>query len=97
MPKPEQTLIPGTEGPKIPEIDKAANRYSSLRDERMSTLDKEIKAKAALTELMLSHSKELGHDDEGALLYRYGDQVVIVSDQWQVKVKSVVEDGKDKG
>lgn len=87
MPK-KQLEIPGTERPVIKEIDKAADRYVALRDQRIAVLKKELDAKAVLIDAMQRHVTEVGRDGDDNLIYQYGDHVVIVSDRIQVKVKS---------
>ena len=93
MPKPQQTEIAGIERPKIVEIDRAARKYSAAREERMALTIKEVAAKAALIEAMQQHSGEVSRDSEDNLVYRFDDQLVIVSDKLSVKVRTDTGDG----
>ena len=83
MPKQEEMPIEG-EGvskPKIKAIDRAADKYVEIRDERMALTDKEIDAKAVLLNAMHEH---------GLTEYQYGDMKVVVKPgKENVKVKTV--------
>lgn len=92
MPRPEQQEIPGTEAPKIKEIEKAAQKYVDIRDSRMALTTKEVAAKAALIEVMQKHAGEVSRDKDDNLVYRYDDSLVIVSDKLQVKVRTATDE-----
>lgn len=86
MPK-NQMEIPGTEPPKIKPIEEAAEAYRDLRDKRMKVLESEIAAKTKLISVMDRHKDKLGVNSEGEYIYRYDDEVVILSDKVTVKVQ----------
>lgn len=91
--RPVQTEIPGTERPKIKEIDKAAEEYVSVRDKRMNLTEKEVAAKQQLVNLMHAHADEIGRDAEGGLTYRYSDMLVTLKPKEEVlKVKHVSDE-----
>jgi hypothetical protein len=52
----KQQEIPGTEAPKHPEVEEAADNYVAFRDERMDLAVKEREAKKSLVEVMQRHS-----------------------------------------
>lgn len=60
----KQTEIPGTERPKIDEIDDKAEEYRVVRDERMRLSTKESEAKKAMITAMQNH---------GQTTYKYVD------------------------
>lgn len=97
MPKPEQIEIPGTERPKIKEIEKAAAKYVELRDQRMAVLKKECAAKESLIQVMNQFAGKIGRDGEDNLIYRFDDQVVTVSDKLQVKVRTAADETEPAG
>lgn len=43
-----QSEIPGTERPKIPELDEVIDRYVKIRDKRMELTKQEIEARQAI-------------------------------------------------
>ena len=91
--RPVQTEIPGTERPKIKEIDKASEEYVTVRDKRMSLTEKEVAAKQQLVNLMHAHADEIGRDAEGGLTYRYSDMLVTLKPKEEVlKVKHVSDE-----
>lgn len=98
MPK-NQMEIPGTERPKIKEIEVAAEDYVAIRDKRMALTEKECAAKLTLIETVKAHASELTKDLKGNRVYRYDDQLVMLipgSDNVKVKVDHG-EDGDDEG
>lgn len=60
----EQQEIPGTEAPKHPEVEEAAETYVGFRDERITLQDSERAAKKTLVDTMQQH---------GVTTYRYVD------------------------
>lgn len=74
-----QTEIPGTEAPKILEIEKAAESYIEARDTRMGHTKREVAAKAVLIQAMHNH---------GLTNYAYSDREVTLSPVEKVKVKT---------
>lgn len=95
MPK-NQMEIPGTEPPKIKAIEEAAEEYRTLRDKRMKILEDEIASKTKLISVMDRHKDKLGVNSEGESVYRYDDELVILSDKVNVKVKRASSDEKDE-
>lgn len=93
MPK-SQMEIPGTEAPKIKEIELAAESYVEARDKRMRLTEKEVTAKTNLIQTVLEHQKELPTNEKGERLYRYGDDMLVVLKPGKpgVKVKHWTED-----
>lgn len=87
MPK-AQTELPGVEAPTIKEIEEAAENYVAVRNKRMSLTEKEIAAKTNLTQVMQEHASKLGRNADGNSCYRYDDQIVILSDKINVRVKT---------
>lgn len=94
---PKQLQIEGTEGPKIPEIEEAAEAYTGLRDKWQALGEKLTTAKVALTQTVLDHEKELSKDGDGNRVYRFDDMLVILKPgKPGVKVKAVHEDDDDE-
>jgi len=93
---PEQDELPAIEGIgvapiKIPEIDVLVDAYVKEKDKRMKQTPKEIAAKEELIDAMHLHADKLEQDD-GTLLYRYGDMRVIVEPgKEKLKVKEVFQ------
>lgn len=85
---PKQEDIPGVEGPgvsrpKVKEIDKAAAKYIGIRDDRMTLTEKEVEARATLSEVMHKHN---------LTRYIYDDQLVTVEPgKEKIKVRTVDE------
>ena len=90
-----QMEIPGTERPVIKAIENAAEAYVSARDKRMKALENEIALKTKLIEVMENNADKLGVDADGNLLYRYDEEVVILSKLDTVKVKKAVAETGD--
>ncbi len=93
MPK-AQLEIPGTERLKIKAIEDAPETYVAIRDKRMKLTEQEVEAKASLIEVMLRHQDKLSLDSDSNYLYRYEDEVVILSEKAGVKVRHAVVDGE---
>ena len=93
---PKQTELPGTERPSIKEIDKAADHYVSVRDRRMKLTEQEVAAKTQLLQTVLENEKQLSKNDQGEIIYRYDDEIVIVKPgKANVKVKGAHDDEAD--
>ena len=89
-----QTRIPGTEGKKIKEIDRAAEKYVELRDARQAAGAKEKEAKTELLALMKANKLKVYQDDDAVppLL------VTITPSDFKLKVAKVAsDDGEDNG
>lgn len=50
-----QVRIPGTEGPSFPDIDRAAEEYVEIRDERMALTEREVDARGRVINAMKEH------------------------------------------
>lgn len=75
--------LAGIEGPgvgavKIPELDTLIDKYVIARDKRMQESPKEKNAKTNVIDFMLAHQGEIGVDSNGEILYRHGDEVLIL-------------------
>ena len=74
----KQQMIPGTEGPRIPTIDKAAEEYVDIRDERMGLQKSETSRHDHLLGLM----REAGLNE-----YEFDGSIVRLTSTSKVKVK----------
>jgi ABC-type uncharacterized transport system ATPase subunit len=90
---PRQTRIPGTEGKKIKEIDKAAEKYVELRDARIAAGVKEKEAKAELLAAMKANKLKIYQDDDAVppLL------VTITPSDFKLKVAKVTGEDEEDG
>jgi hypothetical protein len=86
----KQQEIPGTEEPKIPEVEHAAESYREIRDERMELTESEITAKATLLAVMKKHNLK-AYKDKVA-----GYVVLVEAGEDNVKVKKLQPDGSVK-
>ena len=77
-----QQQLPGAEDPVIPEIDRAANRYVPVRDERAALSKKETEYRKDLEDVMRKHGLEY---------YRFDGKVIRV----KIDKKAVVEPDPD--
>lgn len=84
-PRATQKNLKGEGFPKpVPEIDKAANAYVKVRDERVALSADEVKRKASLLDAMKKN---------GLTVYRYDSRIVeIVPEGETVKVKASKSD-----
>lgn len=87
----EQTEIPGTERPRIKQIDDAAENYRDHRDKRMKALDKEIEAQVKLQEILHKYEEKLtDRDEDGNPLYILEDGedcAILMRSEEKAKVK----------
>lgn len=95
MPRPEQMPIPGTEGPVIKDIEKAAAKYLNARDARMALTKKEVEAKRNLIDTCHAHAQEMETNGEGTRIYRYADMEVVLSGKEDVKVRPAAEEEEE--
>jgi ABC-type Fe3+/spermidine/putrescine transport system ATPase subunit len=91
--KRQQQEIPGTEAPKHPEIEEAAETYVAYRDERMDLAVKERESKKALVETMARH---------GVTMYKFKDgdgaaRTVVAETKVNAKVSKDRKTKEDEG
>lgn len=87
-PKPRQPrLHPSLEPERIPAIDAAARDYVKARDARMAYLKTEIERKDALMDLMHKHRSKLEAADGTVKYETADDQVVILTEREDLKVR----------
>jgi hypothetical protein len=74
----------------IDEIEHAADDYIKVRDAFVITSRKLQESIDALRTAMHNHEPKLGKDAKGGLLYRYDDQIIMISKGKEtVKVRSI--------
>lgn len=95
MPKTEQIEIAGTEAPKIVEIEKAADRYNTAKEEFQLASEKVQKQKEKLIEVCQAHDNKMPVNGEGDRVYKYDGLLVVLTDKINVKVKRAQEPDKD--
>ena len=91
MSRPIQDEIPGTEAPKIKQIENAAAKYVDARDSRMKLTEKECAAKTNLIAVCQEHAEKMNVNADGDRVYRYDDLLVVLTDKLNVKVRSAQE------
>ena len=69
----EQSEIPGTERPRIDDIEKAMKTYLKWRNQRQKLTPKEKEAKEALMQRMREHADDLEKDEDGNSVYLFDD------------------------
>lgn len=99
MARPKQSDLPAIEGKgvapvKIPAIDKLADKYIEIRDQRMAMTPEEVKAKQALIDALHKNEDKIGLDPTGAIVYRY-DTIVITLHAGKDKLKVKDMSGQD--
>lgn len=68
-----------------------------VRDKRMSLTEQEVATKATLIDVMQRHADKLGEDGDGNRVYRFRDELVILSDKINVKLRHAADaDGEDE-
>lgn len=82
-PKAKQSEIPGTERPRVPEIDEIAEKYAAVRDEWQKLGEELTTLKDQLHRAMNRHDVKLYPLDHDVL-----DDVVIVPGEEDVKVRA---------
>jgi hypothetical protein len=89
--------MPGMERTSIPEIDDSAQAYVSARDKRMALTSKEVAAKLNLLTVLQAHEKELDKGQDGAKVYRFEDEIVILKPgKLKVQVKHANEEDEEE-
>ena len=80
--RPRQLTVPGTDAPKYPDVDEAADQYVEVRDSRMALTKRETAAQATLLATM---------QGRGLTVYRLetedGNLLVTVEDERKVHVR----------
>lgn len=94
----KQPDLPAIEGAgvapvRIRAIDKLADEYITVRDQRVQLTPQEVSAKQALIGALHKHADKLGTDPSGAIVYRY-DTIVITLEpgKEKLRVKNAEED-----
>lgn len=77
--------MPGIEGegvatPRVPAVEKAADRYVEVRNKRMALTEQEVTARAGLIEMMRENK---------LTVYTYDDYRISMESKEKVKVKTV--------
>ena len=86
MSRAKQSEIPGTERPKVKELDDAAESYVDARDKRMKLTEKEKVAKDALIAVMKKHGHNVYRDESASLV------VTLVPGKDGVKVSDAADE-----
>lgn len=84
--RPRQGQIPGTEPPRVQEVEEAADTYVAARDERMRLLKDETKLADRLLFVMREHSLRV---------YEFDGQTVSLDTTEKVRVRRKKEGGED--
>lgn len=97
MPKNED--LPGIEGDgvaplKIPDIDKAINKYQRKKEARCAVSPDEIAAKNELRARLHQHREELPRNAEGVPFYRYDDRDYLLEEKLKVQIVDTEENGE---
>jgi hypothetical protein len=89
---------PGVERVAIKAVDRAVERYVSVRDERMELTKKEVEKKVELIALMREHKDKIGVDKDGAMVYRHDDLIVTLRHgKDDLKVRTSAEEETNGG
>ena len=80
------------EPPSIKAIETAAETYLDRRGKFQKASESVQEAKAKLIEVMQANSDKLAVDAEGSRIYKYDDEVVILSEKARVKVKAAIDE-----
>ena len=78
----------GFDQPKIKAIDDAAAEYVNVRNRRMKLTETETEAKEALIQACKKNAEKLLLNKDGDRVYRFDEEVVVLSEVENVKVKS---------
>ena len=93
MPKDQQSLPgEGFEPPTIKAIETAAVAYLDRRAKFQKASEAVQESKTKLIEVMQAHAEKLEANENGDKVYRYDDEIVILSDKVNVKVKAAEEE-----
>jgi hypothetical protein len=96
MPKDQTELTgEGFQRPVIKSIENAAAEYVARREKFQKASEACQEAKTKLLEVMQANSDKLDQDGNGSRIYRYDDELVILTEKANVKVKNAVEDQED--
>jgi hypothetical protein len=88
MPKDQSEMEgEGFNTPKIKAIEDAAEDYVTVRDKRMKLTDQEVTAKTKLIDVCKRHIDKLPVNGEGEHVYTYDEEVVILTQSENVRVK----------
>ena len=93
MPREKTGTLPGMERKGIKEIEKLADRYAEIRDERMALTESEVDAKAKLIDAMHKHNQtEYVFEDDG---YTVTVEIKATDETVKVRRKKKAEDESD--
>ena len=86
--KPTNRALPGMEDHAIPELERLAQQYASIRDQRMELNREEITLKSTALAAMKKHKRAVYHHD--------GITVTVVPAEEGLKVKVVKKPAEDE-
>ena len=92
MPRQTEITGDGFERPVIKPIELAAEDYVNKREKFQRASEACTEAKTALLAVMQANSAKLPLDAEKNRIYRFDDEVVILTEKLQVKVKAAHEE-----
>ena len=77
-------------GPRISAIDRLADEYTEVRDQRMALTPQEVAAKQKLIAALHKHADKLGIQPDGAIVYRYDTvQITLIPGKEKLKVQDL--------
>ncbi len=92
-PRPNQTYIPGTEPPSIPDLDDAIEIYQDIKGRRCALTAKETEAKQIMVAIAKANAAKIGKDGDGVLKYKSDHLVLVIAPNNEtVSVKPVSDD-----
>jgi hypothetical protein len=81
---------PGVAAPRISAIDRLADEYTEIRDQRMALTPQEVVAKRNLIAALHKHADKLGVQPDGAIVYRYDTvQITLIPGKEKLKVQDI--------
>lgn len=86
-----QMEIPGTERPKIAQIELAAEEFINFKDKHERIGEQLNEAKEKLIDVMHVHEEKLSVDADGNRCYKYDDLILTLKSNENIKVKEVKE------
>lgn len=87
---------PGVSRVKIDDIEQAAQKYVTIRDQRMALTEQEITLKVNLIQTVLAHQDQLVTNEDGNKCYHFDEMIVVLKPgKPNVKVKRDPEGDAD--